>query len=194
MGGRTCSAARPRGWRSTWRGCGIRSAVSGRPSRSRWGGMPWGPSPRVEWGENWALTGVCGGVGFGVPVYPPCAGLAGQMFEVSASRLPSLCWTCGSFPWHLCVPLPPPPPHIHAPCPPTHGHAHPPRPQVQRYLPSELLSRAGLLMDPPHCQVSVPTPATPLMAVSMEVGAWLALSRPGSVCVCGGGRGASESC
>lgn len=40
--------------------------------------------------------------------------------------------------------------------------------QVSRYLPSELLARAGLAVEPPHCQVSVPAPATPLIPVSLQ--------------------------
>lgn len=41
-------------------------------------------------------------------------------------------------------------------------------PQVHRYLPDELLSRAGLASEPPHCQVSVPPPAVPPISVAVQ--------------------------
>ncbi|GFR46208.1 hypothetical protein Agub_g7746 [Astrephomene gubernaculifera] len=39
--------------------------------------------------------------------------------------------------------------------------------QVARYLPPDLLTRAGLSSEPPHCQVTVPSPAVPLIHVTM---------------------------
>lgn len=38
---------------------------------------------------------------------------------------------------------------------------------MARYLPTELLTRAGLAAEPPHCQVTVPPPAVPLIAVGL---------------------------
>ncbi|GIL74831.1 hypothetical protein Vretifemale_4634, partial [Volvox reticuliferus] len=39
--------------------------------------------------------------------------------------------------------------------------------QVARYIPNELLGRAGLASEPPHCQVTVPPPEVPLISVAM---------------------------
>ncbi|GLC36258.1 hypothetical protein PLESTB_000603400 [Pleodorina starrii] len=39
--------------------------------------------------------------------------------------------------------------------------------QVARYIPSDLLGRAGLASEPPYCQVTVPAPEVPLIAVAV---------------------------
>ncbi|GIL48153.1 hypothetical protein Vafri_4839 [Volvox africanus] len=39
--------------------------------------------------------------------------------------------------------------------------------RVARYIPNDLLARAGLASEPPHCQVSVPPPEVPLISVAM---------------------------
>ncbi|GLI69495.1 hypothetical protein VaNZ11_014129 [Volvox africanus] len=39
--------------------------------------------------------------------------------------------------------------------------------RVARYIPNDLLARAGLASEPPHCQVTVPPPEVPLISVAM---------------------------